>query len=146
MAGLGLKGPLALDSNCLIYLLEQPGTTRHQQVASAIREAGEYGIVVSTLAITELLTGALRHGGADTAAILSTVIQEFPNADIVPLDLEIATRTARARIETGLRLPDAVIVATALVARADVLLTNDRQVSKLTVSNLRIVHLEDVAT
>lgn len=146
MAGLGLSGPLALDSNCLIYLLEQPGTPRSQRVESAIREAADYGIVVSTLAITELLTGALRHGGADTAAILAAVVQEFPNVTIVPLDLEVASHTAKVRIDTGLRLPNAVIVAAALVARADVLITNDRQVSRASVSNLRVIHLEDVAT
>ena len=146
MARLDLRGPVALDTNCLIYLLEQQGTPASQAVESVVRDAFGHGLVLSTLTITELLTGALRFGGADATAILAAVIQELPGSRILPLDLTIAERTARLRVETGLKLADAVVVATAIVASADVLLTNDRQVARVAVPPLRLVHLSDVAT
>jgi predicted nucleic acid-binding protein len=48
--------------------------------------------------------------------------------DIVGLDAEIATAAARLRARhRSLRLPDALVIATASVRRADRLVTTDRR-------------------
>ena len=48
--------------------------------------------------------------------------------DVVPLDLPTATTAAQLRADhRGLRLPDALVIATAIDAGADELVTTDRR-------------------
>lgn len=68
---------------------------------------------------------------------------EMANLTVFPVDRLIAQATAKLRqINAGLRLPDAMQLATALVHEADVLVTNDAQLLKLKHPPLPIQSLE----
>jgi predicted nucleic acid-binding protein len=53
------------------------------------------------------------------------LLSSFPNLNWVAPDLAIADVSARLRTQHGLRLPDALQVATAIQAGAGAILTND---------------------
>jgi predicted nucleic acid-binding protein len=53
-------------------------------------------------------------------------IGALTDLDLVPVTYDVAREAARIRAATDLRMPDALIVATARVSDADVLVTGDR--------------------
>jgi len=59
-----------------------------------------------------------------------TQLRTNPNYKIVHLDLEVAEEAGRVRAMTHLRLPDAILVASSLIAGAPILVTHDDQLVK----------------
>ena len=73
----------------------------------------------------ELLVGAIANG--PTAGITTqSYVRNFPNLAVAPLTLDLATDAADLRAKTGLSLPDAIVIATAIAASCDVLIHGDR--------------------
>jgi predicted nucleic acid-binding protein len=60
---------------------------------------------------------------------------------LVPVDLTVLVRAATVRAQTNLKLPDAIHVASAMVAGAEGFLTNDRAL--LRASGLLPIHILD---
>ncbi len=56
---------------------------------------------------------------------------QMPNLTIYPMDEEIAEEVARLRALNNCKMPDAIIVATAIIHNADVFLTNDRRLAAI---------------
>ncbi len=120
---------LGLDTNCLIYLLEGQSPRRQalmERVMSPRRRS-----IVSTLAVAELLVARFRLT-AEHAAEARAAIEGLPGIDIVAVGLEVASRAAAIRAATGLKLPDAVHLATALELGAAGFLTNDAALARVT--------------
>lgn len=88
--------------------------------------------VASTMALTEVLVQPLRAG--DNAltgryeAILSNS-HSFRLASVTPI---VARQAADLRARYSLRTPDAIHIATALVAGCDAFLTNDAALQRVT--------------
>ena len=118
---------IGLDTALFIYdweLHPRFGPPAHA-IAAAIAD-GELHAVVSTLLLTELLVGPIRVGHTGVASDYRARLTLFPNLSLVPPDLDICTRAAELRAAAPrLRLPDAIHVATALVAGATAFVTND---------------------
>jgi predicted nucleic acid-binding protein len=93
-------------------------------LANALGQADRLSIAASALA--ECLVGPARRS-TKSVELVRTAIARLP-ASVVPLDEEIATRAAglRARHRT-LKLPDALVIATAETSGADRLITTDRK-------------------
>ena len=51
----------------------------------------------------------------------------FPNLTVLPVDLHVAQEAAVIRAMTRLALPDALIVASALLAGCEAIVSNDAQ-------------------
>ncbi len=144
---MGLKVPagsrVAFDTPVLIYFLE-----RHPRFYQEVRqffermEGGDIHGVLSSLALTELLVPAFRAGQVDKAHNLLGLLSGFPNLDILDVTTPIAVTAARLRGEYKLNTPDALHAATALHAKVNVLITNDRDFLRLESAGLRIVVLE----
>jgi predicted nucleic acid-binding protein len=57
-------------------------------------------------------------------------LRRLPNLIIVDVDFEVAHQAANIRALTRLQLPDALIVATAIMSGCEVIITNDEQWSR----------------
>lgn len=64
------------------------------------------------------------------------------NLEIHDIDIEVAQRAAKLRVDHNVRLPDALQMAAALHAGCTAFLTNDRHLSR--VSDLRILIVDDL--
>ena len=53
-------------------------------------------------------------------------LRHFGDLRLIDVDYDVAREAARIRAEAGLRTPDALILASAMVAGVDMLVTNDR--------------------
>lgn len=90
-------------------------------------EDGELRAVCSVLSRLEVLVVPKREGRDDLCRIYQEVFETFPNLLVQPVDERIADLAADLRAFYSLRTPDAIHIATALDARADFYVTEDRR-------------------
>ena len=58
---------------------------------------------------------------------MHTFLESFPHLSILPIDMTVAVQAATLRATTGIRLPDAFIVASGLLAGCEAIVTNDEE-------------------
>ncbi len=117
---------IGLDTNIFIYLLTQ--NPRYVGLASQVFDWVEQPrseAVTSTLTLTELLVTPYRAGDRSTVEVLYALLTTYPNVRWAPTTLEIADRAAEIRGLYGLRTPDAVQVATAVLEGCTGFVSND---------------------
>lgn len=131
---------IALDSMCLIHWLEQPESTRGRLIGELYAEKRTF--VISAVSLSEIMVGTVRRSSDWQSA--ADALLTMPRLTVVDVDSHIAIDGARLRAITGLKLPDALIVATAIAAGADALLSNDRRVVNGVPDELRCVYLDDL--
>ena len=113
-------GVALLDTSIVIAVLSRDDAL-HEAASRAVRaERDRNTLTISALTYAELLVGPLRTGGR----ALEVVERFAAQVRIIDLSPEIARRAAEERVARGLKLPDAVIVATGLL-HADLILTAD---------------------
>lgn len=119
-------GLIVLDAGIVIAALD--GSDAHHAAAiAALREARASGdeLVVPASAYAESLVGPSRRGN-DAVATVDAFLDALPAA-IAPASREIGREAAALRAAHGsaLRLPDALVLATARVLGASLTLTTD---------------------
>lgn len=126
---------LLVDSPPIIYILED-----HPKMASRFRPlfeahaAGRLRFAVTTITVTEVLTGPLLARDDALARRYRAILESWQT---VPLDIDIAENAARLRASLRLKLADAVHAASALAINAAALVTYDRDFSR--VRSLRVI-------
>jgi predicted nucleic acid-binding protein len=120
-----------LDAGVVIALLDA-NDAHHAAARDALRQVAGDSLVLPASAFAEILVAPLRQGGA------GQVVDAF--LDAVPITVheatrEIARQAAELRAVHGnrLRLPDALVVATAMALGADRVLTTDSRWPTLSV-------------
>ena len=116
-----------LDAGVIIGFLDA-GDAHHHSARTVLANALQDGesVAMAASALAECLVGPARRGDAAIHTIRN-LIDRLP-ISIVPLDVDIATTAARLRAaHHRLRLPDALVIATAINAAADRLVTTDRK-------------------
>lgn len=124
-----------IDTNILVYLLEQhPDFSK--RVADILEEAAENGetFVTSAITVTEFLAGT--HDST-----LAT-LQQVPRLQFVSLDETLAEQAALLERKDGLRIGDAIHLATALKQEVSLLFTHDKQFAKAAQKYVAIRDLE----
>jgi len=141
MGPVSLAESLVLDTNCLIYYLDQPDTRRGRWLDQHVFRpavAGRLDLAIPTLALAELMVRPYGDGQPRRAEALRRALETLPGLTLVPLTADIAALAADARARSGLRLPDAIVAATARHRGAS-LLTNDRQVAAAELPGARLL-------
>jgi predicted nucleic acid-binding protein len=125
---LGDPGPIIIDTSVLIAYLD--GGEVISRAATVLLDqlvaGGSHPAVVSAVTVTECLVRPFR-AGPSAVATAGTFLRHFSNLRVRPIDHEVATEAARVRAMTGLRTPDALVIATALVEGIATLVTGDGQ-------------------
>lgn len=126
---------LLVDSAPIIYYLEGHRTLgpRFKPIFDA-HAAGTVRLAVTTITVAEVLTGPLRGEDDALVARCRAVLESW---NPVALDVDIAERAARLRASLGLKIPDAIQLASALAINASALVTHDRDLSR--VRALRVI-------
>lgn len=124
---------VALDSNILIYFFEgiEPQASHAEKILSLIMKGKDEGIV-STITIAEVLTGFYLAKDPVKATKAKNLLNDLAinGFKIVPVTFEIADLAAQLRAKSGGKLPDALIVATAISHGADVLYSQDKDLQR----------------
>lgn len=94
---------------------------------SPLLDASPTPVIISTVVVAELIVRPTRDGdGARVSEILAR-LRSRPRLSIIDFDQRHAIETATVRAQTGLKFPDAAIIATARLAQTSALLGNDRR-------------------
>jgi predicted nucleic acid-binding protein len=124
-------GVALLDTSIVIAALNRDDGL-HEAAGQAVRaERDRHTLAISALTYAELLVGPIRADGW----ALELVERFAAQVRIVDLSPDVARLAAELRAARGLKLPDAVIVATGLL-HADVIVTADSRwkgIEKVTV-------------
>lgn len=136
--------PVAVaDTNVLIYHLEglRPYATLTEALLTDLA-SGALRLVVSSITVAELLAGPYREGSPAKVATARSFVEGLPGTEIADVTLEIADRAAWLRAH-GLRMPDALVMATALVHEAGALVTNDPAFRRKVSGGPKVILLDD---
>lgn len=120
-------GLIHLDAGVVIGLLDSDDV-HHEAARAAIAEALDRAdrMAMATSAFAECLVGPSRRGG-EAVELVHDLFERLP-IELVDLTPGIARAAALLRARhRSLRLPDALVIATASEAKADRLLTTDRR-------------------
>lgn len=120
-------GLTVVDAGVIIGLLDRTDA-HHDAARSALRECVERGdrLLLPASALAEVLVAPSRRGG-DAVGAVRRPVARVP-LRIVALDEPTAVAAAALRAQhPAVKLPDALIIATASVLSAETLLTTDRR-------------------
>lgn len=121
-------GLIVVDAGIIIAILDS-SDAHHGPARDALRGAIGDGsdLVLPASAYAEVLVAPFRQD-TDSAKVVDSLIDALP-ATVQPITRPIARAAAelRALHGTRLRLPDALVVATAIELGAECLLTTDRR-------------------
>ena len=139
-----LKGQVVgLDTAPLIYYIEtNPAYLSKVDPFFDALDRGEFAVVTSVITLLEVLVHPLKQGNTLLAQRYRDSLLNANNVTTYPLSPSIAEEAARLRATYNLRTPDAVQIATAVLAGAASFLTND--VRLLTVPSLNVLVLDQL--
>lgn len=133
-------GMIVLDAGVVIALLDA-NDSHHAAARDALAARATAGteLVLPASAYAETLVGAFRRDEA-SAGIVDELLDTVPIA-VQPIDRTTARQAAQLRATHAghLRLPDALVVATAVALGADELLTTDRRWPDVSVAVTKVV-------
>jgi predicted nucleic acid-binding protein len=130
--------PIYVDANILIYSVERvaPFAERLETLWREV-SAEHLVVVTSELTILESLVGPLKASNQALEARFRQALFATRSLQLWPVTRAVIERATQLRaLYAGLKTPDALHAATALVAGCGVMLTNDvqlRQIAGLTV-------------
>jgi len=133
-------------SATLAYLT---GSERASRAATQFFDAfvatGRNGAALSMVTVGEILVRPFRSGPS-AVATAEGFLRHFGELRLVEIGYQIAREAARIRAATGLRMPDALIIATATQTSIEILMTNDggwRSVTGSVAPDLKLCVLDD---
>jgi predicted nucleic acid-binding protein len=131
-------GLTVVDAGVVIGFLDADDAhhkAAHRELAGAQERRDRIALPASALA--ESLVGPARRSPEDLAAAQEFVDRLPVEVADLTREIAVAAATLRARHRTRLKLPDALVIATAQVLEADVLVTTDRDWPKRGALGLR---------
>jgi predicted nucleic acid-binding protein len=140
------SGTIYLDANCFIYSVER--IDPYRSILDTLWQAvskGQVTVVTSELTLLEVLVKP-QVGDETVAAIYRAVLHSYPDVQMLPINQAVLEEAAQQRVTTGLKTPDALHTATALLNTCSLFMTNDaafRRVSNLKMMLLSEIVLED---
>ncbi len=118
---------LLVDTSVVLaYLVgTEPTSERARQLFDAFVATGRNPASLSMVTVGEILVRPFRSG-APAVARAEGFLRHFADIRVLDVDYDIAREAARIRAATAMRMPDALILASAVVTDVDLLVTNDR--------------------
>ena len=141
MEELNLKGKIiGLDTMVFIYHFEE------NQIYSPLTfsifeslEKGNFDAITSILTLLEILVKPKRENNSVLTERYKILLETFPNLQVKTLDENIIDVASSLRANYNINTPDAIQMATSLEAQADIFITNDTSLKKVTEINVLLL-------
>lgn len=137
MSGSSQTGLTVVDAGIVIGHLDR-ANPHHHAATDALREAASSAqrLALPVTAFAECLVCPTK-AGSETAARFEAALAAIP-IGVLAADVDVARSAAGLRAgHPSLKLPDALVIATAVVHEADALITTDRRWPSALASTLR---------
>jgi predicted nucleic acid-binding protein len=126
------------DTNLFIYLFEGSGELAERVVALRQRMIERRDtLLTSSLSLGEVMVKPIAEGNPRLAETYRVAIGRA--ARIVAFDESAARRFADIRADTRIRAPDAIQLACAAVSSADLFITNDDRLARLSIAGIQFI-------
>lgn len=123
---------IAVDTSIFIYHFEENSSYVGLTTLVLDRiQSGKSRGIASELTLHEILVRPLKLELQEVADEYELLLSNFPNLTLFPVTRPILLKAADLRATHNFRTPDAIIIATALINRATLLITNDKQWKQL---------------
>lgn len=135
---------VCIDTSPFIYHFE--ANARYASLTKELFSLLRAGTVTgcsSYLTLLEILVVPFRESRSDLVATYEQALTSSPNLSLVPIDRQVVTQAAEIRGQYGLKSPDAIQVASGVVRRAELFITNDGRIPS-NVHGMKILTLDDV--
>ena len=133
---------IGLDAMGFIYHFEKnPTFGPLTKTLFQYLQEGKIQGIISVLVVGEILTGVKKMGDEKMGLIYRHIFSTFPNLVVTDITLETMEIMSDLRVKYGLRTPDAIHIATALLHKVQAFVTNDKQLTQ--VKELDIIVWED---
>jgi predicted nucleic acid-binding protein len=132
-----------LDANTIIYALE--GFAQYSNLQTGLLDpldAGAFVAVTSEITLLETVVGPRKAGKAKEEAELQAFLTSTTNLVIEPVATAVLEKAIDLRVRFGLKSPDAIHLATGILASCDLFVTRDAAWSRVGVN---IVDPADIA-
>ena len=141
MEELNLEGKIVgLDTMVFIYHFEE------NQIYSPLTfsifeslEKGNFNGITSILTLLEILVKPKRENNSVLTERYKILLETFPNLQVKTLDENIIDVASSLRANYNINTPDAIQMATSLEAQADIFITNDTSLKKVTEINVLLL-------
>jgi predicted nucleic acid-binding protein len=116
------------DTSAVLAYLSgaEPASAAAASIVDDFVAGGRNRALVSAITLTEALVRPMRAGSPAAIRLVDDFLVQFPNLRVEPVTIAIAREAARIRAATAAPTPDALILATAAVAGASIVVGNDR--------------------
>ena len=118
---------IVIDANVFLNVKnkEEPFYSYSEQILNSVDE-GRNKALLSTVVVAEICCGYYLTGETKDKDDFILHVSSSQNFSIIDLNTLIADQAAYVRSKTGMKLPDAIIAATAMIEKADRIITNDK--------------------
>lgn len=142
IAILGKNENIGIDTSIFIYHLEdiEPYSELTEALLSNVSR-GKNNAIISSVVLIELLVKPLQDKNFNIANSIEKFLDDLPNSKILPVDLEIARKSAYIRSKYNILIPDAIHIATAIAGNSSLFVTNDIRLKKI--DEIEVITLED---
>lgn len=122
---------LYIDSSALIYAIEVPGQYPGLRSKVFLPFAhAELTLVTSWITLAEVLIRPLQMGDSTLISTYRQFLAPSPALEILRVDSGVCDKAAALRAAHGLRLPDAIHIATGVAASCTFFVTGDAEWAK----------------
>lgn len=124
---------IGIDTSPFIYLLE--AHPLYLPLAAPLFdriELGELDATTSTITVAEVMVLPLRLRRYDLHQQYLDFLLNTTSLDVLPVNFQVAQTAAELRAQYNVRLPDALQLAAAIIAKCDAFVTNDRALRQVT--------------
>nr|CAA6812596.1 MAG: PIN domain-containing protein [uncultured Thiotrichaceae bacterium] len=138
-----LESPIYFDTNVFIYSIEghEDYAALLEQIFNQIFE-DKLDVFTSELTLAECLVKPVKDNNDEAIQQYEIHIQDNSALTVKPVTRNILKRSAHVRSELGLKLPDAIHMATAIEQGCKTFITNDRKLKAP--EGMKQIYLKDL--
>jgi len=132
-----------LDANTIIYAIE--GYAKYTNLRAGLLlplDGGAFTAVTSEITLVETIVGPRKTGDALTESDYRAFLTPSASMHIEPITLPVLEKVIELRAQYGLKIPDAIHLATGILVGCTVFVTRDASWAK---TGVTVVEPQDVA-
>jgi predicted nucleic acid-binding protein len=119
---------VSLDTNVFLAIKNKEPDYEYSELIIDNIEAKKIEGVMSVIVLAELLVGFYQNAEKEEADQFSS--SALMNYDIIPVNHDVAKKSAQIRAQYNIKLPDAIITFSTMLSESDFLITNDKELHK----------------
>lgn len=115
-----------LDANTIIYAIEGYSQYANLQTGLLVPlDAGDFTAATSEITLVETLVGPRKAGDETTEADYRAFLTPSGSMSILPITSPVLEKVIELRVQYGFKIPDAIHLATGILAGCTVFVTRD---------------------